>query len=132
MELMDENFDPSSHPSVLELARLLSGEGNGGGVEEAEEDVQVKKVSRCHSVQLLLACVCISGPAVAEVSSDRDLSRRPSQQQWVWPHLLQSCSHGAHSPQVSLPPSSPGGCHDCRCPLAELCGQQDVLCAVVL
>ncbi|CAI8024014.1 E3 SUMO-protein ligase NSE2 [Geodia barretti] len=46
MELMDENFDPSSHPSVLELARLLSGEGNGGGVEEAEEDVQVKKVQQ--------------------------------------------------------------------------------------
>ena len=59
MELMEVNFDPSSHPNVLELARLLSGEGNGGGVEEAEEDVQVKKVSRCLGVELLLVCVCI-------------------------------------------------------------------------
>ena len=81
--LMEENFDPCSHPSVRELMQVFSGDGGEGNgcVEEGEEDVQVERVCAAHHLSIVLqVCVCESGPAVAQVSTDRDLSGGPSQQ----------------------------------------------------
>ena len=44
--LMEETFDPSTHPSVQEFAQILSGESEEEGRErgQGDEDIQVEKV----------------------------------------------------------------------------------------
>ena len=98
--LMEEPFDPCSHASVQELTRLLASDGGVGDVHETEEEVQVERVSspRASGVP---GSVCVSDPAVPEVSTDWWLFGGPSQEPRVWPHLFSRCSAGAHPPQVS-------------------------------
>lgn len=77
--LMNEQFDPTSHPSFHELTTLLDSTRSEDGGEERDDDIHVERVKmqKSFSYNIIICCVSV-GSAVIEMSSDWDIFGKSS------------------------------------------------------